>query len=276
MALLKTSPRRISHMYVDKGLLWLFLLFHVAYMSSWRTQRPGTFYMKRLFREHSHQKAKECSHPPGFAITQIFCLWWSKPLFPVCCRDGMEKTLVYVHKQGKKTFAKWCQYLQSTLVLALQIFRDQDLCYMAPQGHRGAAWALCLPHASEWVGTVNGFRHLFQVLVFSWYRQMIQSHSIAWLVIQRSKGVLKWKGSLCLLHWDQQSTLCCVLLVVKVSHGIYVGSACFFTLLHVVQDGGLHSLAVDHIMCSINFASCTLTLCSIKLLPVGWALRTAE
>lgn len=198
------------------------------------------------------------------------------PCSPFVVRMAWRRPWSTSTSKVKKTFAKWCQYLQSTLVLALQIFRDQDLCYMAPQGHRGAAWALCLPHASKWVGTVNGFRQLIQVLVFPWYREMIRSHSIAWLVIQRSKGVLKWKGSLCLLHWDQQSALCCVLLVVKVSHGIYVGSACFCMLLHVVQAGGLHSLAVDHIMCSINFASCTLTLCSIKPLPVGWALRTAE
>lgn len=33
------------------------------------------FYMKRLFRQHSHQKAKERSRLPGFAVTELFCLW---------------------------------------------------------------------------------------------------------------------------------------------------------------------------------------------------------
>ena len=163
MAPLKTSPRRTS------GLLssctWTKTSLGCSCSSVLHGWAPEglkdlvVFYMKRLFREHSHQKAKERSHLPGFAITEIFCQWWSKPLPPAWCQDSMEKAWVYVHKEGKGAFAEWCLYLQSTFVVALQIFRDEDFRYTAPPVSQGSSVSP-VPRASERAGILTGFRHL--------------------------------------------------------------------------------------------------------------------
>lgn len=110
-------PRYVDELLKDSKTWWVF---------TWKDCSENNLF----------QKAKERSRLPGFAVTELFCLWWPKPPAPAGHRDGTEKAWVYIHKQGKGALADWCLYSQSTLVVALQVCREEGL-HSPPPGVTG-------------------------------------------------------------------------------------------------------------------------------------------
>lgn len=193
MALLKTSARRISgflpshmwttaslgcscssmlHGWAPEGLKDMVLFIWKDYSENIHTKEPKTV---SILQDLPSQKSSMCGDLSPCSLLDV----------------GMAR-----RRPGSTSTNKVKNLCQVMSVVAKHLgactadIQRPGPLWHGPPGSQGSSLSP-VPHASEGVGTVNGFRHLIQVLVFPWYREVTQSRSIAWLVIQRSKHVLK-------------------------------------------------------------------------------------
>lgn len=160
MAPLKTTPGRTSGlMDVDKDLPWLLCVFHATWMSSWRSQRPGSFlYEKVIQRTFTSKKAK------SIPVLQDLLSWKSST-----CGDLNPCFLFDIGTARRRPGPTSTNTVKGPL-----------LSHVCTSKHLGGCstgiwrWGLLLhsmllsqgsgvspgPLASEWAGTVTGFRHL--------------------------------------------------------------------------------------------------------------------
>lgn len=219
--------------------------------------------MRRSFKEYSCQKAEECSHLPGFVITE-FCGELNPCDLLDIGRARRRRTSISATKVKGPLPSNVC-----ACKAAWWLQRRYSEVTAAP----GVTGERCEPLASEPAGTVTGFRHLVQVLAFPWHWG--GDPKPRYRLTSDPKEQTRFEIERVALPFVRRLAVCFILYIAYCKNAP-LRFCRLGLLLHVVQARGLRSYAIDHVIYSVNFPSCTLALCSIKSLSVGWELSLAE